>query len=341
MAAPSPRKPGSAKKTAPGEQALAEGPERIQKLLARVGAGSRREIEGWMEAGRLLVNGQPAQPGQKATIADTFELDGKVLDVSSAVQVVRRVLIYNKPEGEVTTRKDPEGRPTVFDRLPRLKDQRWIAIGRLDINTTGLVLFTTDGELANRLMHPSSQIDREYAVRVFGEVDDDMIARLMAGVLLEDGMAKFSDISQAGGSGINRWFHVTLLEGRNREVRRLWESQGVRVSRLKQVRYGPVFLPSRLTLGKWEELDQKAVDTLSKTVGLASVDIPQKTPDEQAAHERQRRKSPGGGGKKPGTRRWDVSDTKPARSGGSDKARGGAGKPQKGTGRPRKSHSDK
>ncbi|MBK1874827.1 23S rRNA pseudouridine(2605) synthase RluB [Marinobacter sp. 1-3A] len=333
-------RPGRKAKPA-ADTAINEEPERIQKLLARAGVGSRREIEGWMESGRLIVNGEPAVPGQKATVSDSFELDGKRLDVAAAAVTVRRVLIYNKPEGEVTTRKDPEGRPTVFDRLPRLKDNRWISIGRLDINTTGLVLFTTDGELANRLMHPSSQIDREYAVRVFGEVDDDMIARLMAGVLLEDGMAKFSDISQAGGSGINRWFHVTLLEGRNREVRRLWESQGVRVSRLKRVRYGPVFLPSRLTLGKWEELDQKAVDTLSKTVGLASVDIPQKTPDEQAAHERQRRKSPGGGGKKPGTRRWDVSDTKPARSGGSDKARGGAGKPQRGTGRPRKSHSDK
>ena len=250
MAAERPNKPArpAQDKVSPG------GPERIQKLLARAGIGSRREIEGWMEAGRLTVNAQPVAPGQKATVEDRFELDGKRLEVSGAAEVVRRVLIYNKPEGEVTTRKDPEGRPTVFDRLPRLKEHRWISIGRLDINTTGLVLFTTDGELANRLMHPSNQIDREYAVRIFGEVDDAMIERLMQGVLLEDGMAKFTDISPAGGSGINRWFHVTLLEGRNREVRRLWETQGVRVSRLKRVRYGPVFLPSRLTVGKWEEL---------------------------------------------------------------------------------------
>lgn len=316
-----------------------EGPERIQKLLARAGIGSRREIEGWMETGRLTVNGEAAAPGQKATADDRFELDEKRLEVAAAAGIVRRVLIYNKPEGEVTTRKDPEGRPTVFDRLPRLKDNRWVSIGRLDINTTGLVLFTTDGELANRLMHPSSQIDREYAVRVFGEVDDAMIERLMAGVLLEDGIAKFSDLSPAGGSGINRWFHVTLLEGRNREVRRLWESQGVRVSRLKRVRYGPIFLPSRLILGKWEELDQKAVDALSESVGLAPVDIPQKTPDEQAVHDRQRRKSPGSGGKKTGSRRWDVSDTKPTRNSGSDKLRGGAGKPKAGSGRPRKAHS--
>ncbi len=330
------------KKTKPAaDRVVNEGPERIQKLLARAGIGSRREIESWMEAGRLTVNGEVVAPGQKATVNDRFELDEKRLDVASAAVTVRRVLIYNKPEGEVTTRKDPEGRPTVFDRLPRLKDTRWISIGRLDINTTGLVLFTTDGELANRLMHPSSQIDREYAVRVFGEVDDAMIERLMAGVLLEDGMARFSDISPAGGTGINRWFHVTLLEGRNREVRRLWESQGVRVSRLKRVRYGPVFLPSRLTLGKWEELDQKAVDMLSRTVGLASVDIPQKTPDEQATHDRQRRKSPGSSGRKAGSRRWDVSDTRPDRSGGSDKPRKAGQKTPRTSGRPRKPRPDR
>ncbi|MBW0146050.1 23S rRNA pseudouridine(2605) synthase RluB [Marinobacter arenosus] len=311
MGSERPRK--SAKPAA--EQTSDGGPERIQKLLARAGAGSRREIEGWMEAGRLTVNGHAVSPGQKATVADRFELDGKRLDVAGAAEVVRRVLIYNKPEGEVTTRKDPEGRPTVFDRLPRLKDHRWISIGRLDINTTGLVLFTTDGELANRLMHPSRQIDREYAVRIFGEVDDAMIERLMQGVLLEDGMAKFTDISPAGGSGINRWFHVTLLEGRNREVRRLWESQGVRVSRLKRVRYGPIFLPSRLTLGKWEELDQKAVDTLSRTVDLTPVEIPQKTPSEKAAQDRQRRKSPGRSQKRSGSR-WQVSDSRPPKSSG-------------------------
>ncbi|MDX1553959.1 MAG: 23S rRNA pseudouridine(2605) synthase RluB, partial [Marinobacter sp.] len=276
MAADRPRKPDSRKP----EESTVSGPERIQKLLARAGVGSRREVEGWIEAGRLVINGNPVEPGQKASVSDRIELDGKRLDIAAGAEVLRRVLIYNKPEGEVTTRRDPEGRPTVFDSLPRLRDHRWIAIGRLDINTTGLVLFTTDGELANRLMHPSRQIDREYAVRVFGEVDEAMIKRLSEGVLLDDGMAKFSDISQAGGKGINQWFHVTLLEGRNREVRRLWESQGVRVSRLKRVRYGPIFLPSRLTVGKWEELDQKAVDSLSKSVDLKPVEIPAKTPSE-------------------------------------------------------------
>ncbi|MFO7994178.1 MAG: 23S rRNA pseudouridine(2605) synthase RluB [Marinobacter sp.] len=313
MAADRPRKPENRKP----EESTVTGPERIQKLLARAGVGSRREVEGWIEAGRLAINGQPVEPGQKASVSDRIELDGKRLDIAAGAEVLRRVLIYNKPEGEVTTRRDPEGRPTVFDSLPRLRDHRWIAIGRLDINTTGLVLFTTDGELANRLMHPSRQIDREYAVRVFGEVDEAMIKRLAEGVLLDDGMAKFSDITEAGGKGINQWFHVTLLEGRNREVRRLWESQGVRVSRLKRVRYGPVFLPSRLTVGKWEELDQKAVDALSKAVDLTPVEIPAKTPSEQKVHDRQRRKQPGPAHRKSGNPRWQVdgsgADQKPAR----------------------------
>lgn len=267
-------------------------PERVQKLLARAGVGSRRQVEGWMETGRITVNGEPVAPGAKATVDDRIELDGKALGLAGAGEVIRRVLIYNKPEGEVTSRNDPEGRPTVFDRLPRLKDQRWVAIGRLDINTTGLVLFTTDGELANRLMHPSGEIDREYAVRVFGEVGDEMINRLLEGVLLEDGMARFTDITPAGGKGTNRWFHVTLMEGRKREVRRLWESQGVTVSRLKRVRFGPLFLPSRLTMGKWEELDQKAVDALSRAAGLDPVPVPDKTPSEKKVHDRKRRKQP-------------------------------------------------
>lgn len=307
MAADRPRKPVTKKP----EENTPAGPERIQKLLARAGVGSRREVEGWIEAGRLVINGQPVAPGQKASVDDRIELDGKRLDITEGAEVLRRVLIYNKPEGEVTTRKDPEGRPTVFDSLPRLKDHRWIAIGRLDINTTGLVLFTTDGELANRLMHPSRQIDREYAVRVFGEVDEAMIKRLSEGVLLDDGMAKFSDITEAGGKGINQWFHVTLLEGRNREVRRLWESQGVRVSRLKRVRYGPIFLPSRLTVGKWEELDQKAVDSLSKVVDLKPVEIPVKTPSEQKVHDRQRRKQPASAPRKSGNPRWQVDSSRP------------------------------
>ncbi|WP_148862948.1 23S rRNA pseudouridine(2605) synthase RluB [Marinobacter fonticola] len=283
-------------------------PERLQKILSRAGVGSRREVEAWIEAGRITVNKEVAVPGQKVTVSDSILLDGKPISIEAAQAPVRRVLIYNKPEGEVTTRSDPEGRPTVFDRLPRLKDQRWIAIGRLDINTTGLMLFTTDGELANRLMHPSYEVDREYAVRVFGEVNEDMLKRLLDGVLLDDGMAHFSDISSAGGSGINQWFHVTLFEGRNREVRRLWESQGVKVSRLKRVRFGPAFLPSRLSMGRWEEMDQKAVDALSHKVGLEPLALPAKTPGEEVAQQRQQRKKPSRG---PGGYRKGSVSTRP------------------------------
>ena len=303
------------KSSAPDTSAISDQPERLQKLLSRAGVGSRREVDAWLQDGRVTVNGAVAQPGDRALASDRIAVDGKPVESRSAAAVVRRVLVYNKPEGEVTTRHDPEGRPTVFDNLPRLRDQRWIGVGRLDINTTGLMLFTTDGELANRLMHPSSEIDREYAVRIFGDVDDDMIQRLLDGVLLEDGVAAFSDISPAGGKGQNQWFHVTLMEGRNREVRRLWESQGVRVSRLKRVRYGPIFLPSRLSVGRWEELDQKGLDTLSRSVGLAPSQVPDKTPGEQAEHERRRRKAPSRGNKKAAGGRWQVDDqpaSKPA-----------------------------
>lgn len=283
----------SADKQKPTRQVLP--PERLQKVLSRAGVGSRREVEAWIEAGRITVNKAIAVPGQKVTVDDHIFIDGKPVSIEAAQAPVRRVLMYNKPEGEVTTRNDPEGRPTVFDRLPRLKDQRWIAIGRLDINTTGLMLFTTDGELANRLMHPSYQVDREYAVRIFGEVDEAMTDRLLEGVLLDDGMASFSDISSAGGSGINHWFHVTLFEGRNREVRRLWESQGVKVSRLKRVRFGPAMLPSRLSMGRWEEMDQRGVDALSRAVGLDPLALPAKTPGEARTQRRQQRKKPSRG----------------------------------------------
>lgn len=323
MASQRPPKPPKADISGSEEQ-----PERLQKLLSRAGVGSRREVDAWIQDGRVMVNGTVAQPGDRALASDRITVDGKPVESRSAESVVRRVLVYNKPEGEVTTRHDPEGRPTVFDNLPRLRDQRWIGVGRLDINTTGLMLFTTDGELANRLMHPSSEIDREYAVRIFGTVDDAMIQRLRDGVLLDDGVAAFSDISPAGGKGQNQWFHVTLMEGRNREVRRLWESQGVRVSRLKRVRYGPIFLPSRLSVGRWEELDQKGLDNLSMAVGLPLTRLPDKTPGEQAEHDRRRRKAPSRGSKKSAGGRWQVSDQaapktsgprRPARSPAPDK----------------------
>lgn len=242
--------------------------ERIQKLLALAGVGSRREVERWIADSRVTVNGVAAKLGDKATRFDEICVDGRKVNLEDA-GTSRRVLVYNKPVGEVCTRNDPEGRPTIFDHLPKVRGERWINIGRLDINTSGLMLFTTDGDLANRLMHPSSGIDREYAVRVRGEVDDAMIGRLKEGVLLDDGMAKFTDVKYFDGEGQNKWFHVVLMEGKNREVRRLWESQGVTVSRLKRVRYGCIFLPANVPVGTWVELGQREVNDLADLVGMA------------------------------------------------------------------------
>lgn len=243
--------------------------ERIQKVLAKAGVGSRREMERAIEAGRVIVNGEVAKLGDKVSPSDELKLDGKSVKVENSK--LRRVLIYNKPEGEICTRKDPEGRHTVFDRLPKLPGERWVAVGRLDINTSGLLLFTNDGELANRLMHPSRQIEREYAVRVLGEVTQDHIDAMCDGVELEDGFAKFTDVQFFNGSGANQWFHVVIMEGRNREVRRLWESQGLQVSRLKRVRYGSVFLDSEVRAGTWLELPKKEIDKLAATVELPSM----------------------------------------------------------------------
>ena len=266
--------------------------EKLQKVLARIGVGSRRDVESWISQGRIKVNGKDATLGLRVDLHDAITIDGKVIKREEAAESVRRVIMYNKPDGEICTRDDPEGRPTVFDKLPRPKEGRWINIGRLDINTTGLLMFTTDGELANRLMHPSYEMDREYAVRVRGEVDDDMIARLKAGVVLEDGPARFTDIKQApGGEGFNHWYHCVVMEGRNREVRRLWESQGLVVSRLKRVRFGPVFLNSDLPMGRWREMSQYEVDILSAEVGLTPVAMPQMNAKSKDKLERMQRKS--------------------------------------------------
>jgi len=260
--------------------------ERIQKILANVGLGSRREMERWIEAGRVELNGEKATLGQQAGPRDELKVDGKV--VEHAARAARRVLAYNKPEGEVCTRNDPDGRPTVFDKLPKLKGERWIAVGRLDINTAGLLLFTTDGELANKLMHPSTNtVDREYAVRVAGEVTDEVIETLKKGVVLDDGMAKFTDVQYFDGDGFNQWYHVCIMEGRNREVRRLWESQGMKVSRLKRVRYGCVFLPKKVSVGKWVELDQKDTDELAKLVDLPLKKVAKLDPQELKKYERE------------------------------------------------------
>ncbi|MDG4550784.1 MAG: pseudouridine synthase [Candidatus Contendobacter sp.] len=242
--------------------------ERLQKFLARMGLGSRRQIEDWIRQGRITVNGVVAQLGGQVNGAENIQIDGRPVQVRPFGQR-RRVLAYYKPVGEMTSRHDPEGRPTIFERLPPLRDSRWIAVGRLDLNTQGLLLLTNDGELANRLMHPSSQIEREYAVRVLGAVTPEMLKRLREGVTLEDGLARFDEVREAGGEGANHWYHVILREGRHREVRRLWESQGVMVSRLTRVRYGPVTLRRGLHPGHWDELDEAQMVELLRAVGFA------------------------------------------------------------------------
>jgi 23S rRNA pseudouridine2605 synthase len=242
--------------------------EKLQKVLARAGFGSRRELEEWISGGRVKVNGVVAKLGDRVTDEDKILVDGKKLASREREQQVYPVLLYNKPLGEICTRNDPEGRPTVFDHLPRLTHARWVAIGRLDINTTGLLLFTTDGELANKLMHPSAQIQREYMVRVMGDVTDDMLHTLQEGVELEDGHARFEAIRFGGGEGVNQWYYVTLAEGRNREVRRLWESQGLKVSRLKRVRYGNIIIPSFVKMGKFVELPMPETKALYELAEL-------------------------------------------------------------------------
>jgi 23S rRNA pseudouridine2605 synthase len=239
-------------------------------VLADRGLGSRRQIETWVREGRVRVNGKPAVLGQKLVGQERVEVDGRLLPVASRTKRRRRIIALNKPVGCVTTRHDPEGRPTVFDSLPRLEEERWIAVGRLDLNTQGLLLLTTDGELANRLMHPSHAIEREYAVRVLGPVDQTLCQRLQHGVELDGERRSFDSVTAAGGSGANQWYHVVLREGRNREVRRLWESQGVRVSRLIRVRYGSVRLERNLPSGRYRDLDEATIRTLMKRVGLAN-----------------------------------------------------------------------
>ncbi len=243
--------------------------ERLHKVMAAAGLGSRRALEKRIAEGNVQVNGGPAELGQNVQEGDKINFEGqRWLVVSKPVR--HRTLIYNKPEGEVTSRSDPQGRPTVFDKLPRVRNGRWIAIGRLDINTTGLLLLTTDGEFAHKMMHPSSNVDREYACRIRGEASLEQIQRLKNGVELDDGPASFSDIKAAGGSGENHWYHVTIMEGRNREVRRLWASQGLRVGRLKRVRYGAAFLPKRLRMGQWSEIDPGDHVVLREDIGLAA-----------------------------------------------------------------------
>jgi len=265
--------------------------ERLQKILANTGLGSRRQLEALIAAGGVRLNGQLAKLGDRATVNDDLVVDGRFYRVVADEKSTRRVILYHKPTGEVTSRKDPEGRRTVFDRLPNLHNNRWVSIGRLDINTLGLLLLTNDGQLANAFMHPSSEIEREYAVRVNGKVSEEMLQRLKTGIELDDGPASFQRLVDEGGEGANRWFRVTVKEGRNRLVRRLWESQEVQVSRLIRTRYGPVVLPKWLARGKVHELPPQDVQNLAKLANL-----PPTPADKLRAvpvHPRHRRKSRG------------------------------------------------
>lgn len=241
--------------------------EKLQKILAEAGMGSRREMEKLIEEGQVRLNGQVAKLGDRATLLDRISVKNRLL-TRTHVNTRLRVLMYNKPDNQVCTSKDEEGRETVFKNLPLIRNGRWIMVGRLDLNTSGVLLFTNNGELANRLMHPKYAIEREYAVRVLGKVDEAMLKRLKTGVMLEDGEAKFDSIQFSGGEGANSWYHVILHEGKNKEVRRLWESQGVTVSRLTRVRYGDLTLPPYLKMGRWEELEGEALKNLLRHVGL-------------------------------------------------------------------------
>nr|WP_229413794.1 pseudouridine synthase [Massilia violaceinigra] len=240
---------------------------KLHKVLAEAGLGSRRDMEDLIIAGRVSVNGEPAHIGQRILPTDAVRINGKLIH-RKVTSKPPRVLVYHKPAGEIVSHDDPEGRPSVFDRLPTMKAGKWLAVGRLDFNTEGLLLFTTSGDLANRLMHPRYNIDREYAVRTLGELEEGMRQKLLAGVELDDGVASFTKIADGGGEGINKWYRVVIGEGRNREVRRMFEAIGLTVSRLIRTRYGIMTLPSNLKRGRWDEMEENTVRDLLAAFGV-------------------------------------------------------------------------
>ena len=247
--------------------------QRLHKLLALAGYGSRRDMEKLIESGRVTVNGQAATPGIGVTPHDTVRVDSRPVKLQFEAELPQ-VLLYHKPEGEIVSQDDPEGRATVFDKLPKIKSGKWIAIGRLDMNTSGLLIFTNSGELANRFMHPRYEVEREYAVRIFGELTEEQLLQLKSGIELEDGTANFDRITPQGGEGANHWYQVVLREGRNREVRRMFEAFQLPVSRLMRVRFGPVNLPPRVKRGQMLKLEQKEVVGLLEWAGLAVPNAP-------------------------------------------------------------------
>ena len=239
---------------------------RIHKILADHGIGSRRGIESLIKQRKVKVNGELATLGQLVSEHDIFEVEGRTVRLSKKDPSKKRILMYNKKVGEISSRNDPDHKKTIFDSLPKLKSGRWVSVGRLDINTSGLILFTNDGSLANQLMHPSSNIEREYIARVHGQVTDQILNNLMKGVKLEDGFAKFTDVQGGRKGNTNQWFAMVIMEGRTREVRRLWESQGLEISRLKRVRYGSLFLPASLKQGVFKELSKSEISALEHQV---------------------------------------------------------------------------
>lgn len=253
---------------------------KLQKALADAGLGSRREIEGWIESGRVNVNGEPAHLGQRTGPGDKVRVNGRLVNLHLGNQRAPRVLLYHKPEGEIVSRDDPQQRASVFDKLPRIRGGRWIAIGRLDFNSCGLLIFTSSGELANRLMHPRYAIEREYAVRLLGELSEEATKQLTSGIQLDDGMARFQRLYPTGGEGANRWYEVTISEGRYREVRRMFEAVGITVSRLMRIRYGPLALPPRLKRGQVMELSPEDVKALLKV--LPPAENPAESPEKSA-----------------------------------------------------------